>query len=133
MFLNHVKPYKHALAARMRRKPTEAERTLRKALYAACEGKYAVRFQVIMKGYVLDFYVPSRRVAIEVDGSSHDARSKYDENRDAVLRETCKVHTIRVSNQEVMSDVAAVVDRIMRFVSMFPAVKSWNEGLKYRR
>ena len=62
---------------------------------------------------ILDFYCPSARLAVEVDGATHneDARSERDAARDLWL-ERQGVDVIRVPASEVYRDVAAVADRI---------------------
>jgi very-short-patch-repair endonuclease len=75
------------------KRPTPAEKALRTALGDACAhakstgGKrFRFQFQAICAGYILDLYCASIRVAVEVDGSSHDGREKRDESRDAICR-----------------------------------------------
>lgn len=63
--------------------------------------------------YVVDFYCPELRLVIEVDGDSHspeDAK-KYDAARDAFLR-SCGLDVIRLQNDEVLSDMEGVLERL---------------------
>jgi very-short-patch-repair endonuclease len=69
------------------------------------------RRQAPFRGYFLDFVCNSRRLVIEVDGASHDARWEHDEVRDAVLsREGFK--TVRFSNASVRDNLDAVMERV---------------------
>jgi very-short-patch-repair endonuclease len=63
---------------------------------------------------ILDFYCPSARLAVEVDGSTHwdDAERERDAARDRWL-ERRGVVTMRIEASEVYRDLAAVVDGIM--------------------
>lgn len=72
------------LARSMRRDPTRSEALLWRALRGRGLG---VRFrrQHPIERYILDFYAPSIRLAIEVDGSIHERRRDSDAERDAVL------------------------------------------------
>ena len=64
--------------------------------------------------YVLDFYCAAARLAIEVDGTSHDgaARAKADARRSEFLRSQ-KVATVRVPAPAVLNDTHAAVARIV--------------------
>lgn len=54
--------------------------------------------------YFLDFYVPSKRLAIEVDGQYHQSITQelYDAERDNSFQ-SIGIKTIRISNNETMS------------------------------
>ncbi|AMO70859.1 endonuclease domain-containing protein [Sphingorhabdus sp. M41] len=67
--------------------------------------------------YILDFYCPSAKLGIEVDGMTHDmgCRPERDERRDWALSQK-GVETIRISAQEVLDDPADVADRILRYI-----------------
>ncbi|MBU1375908.1 MAG: DUF559 domain-containing protein [Alphaproteobacteria bacterium] len=63
---------------------------------------------------ILDFYCPSARLAVEVDGRTHwddDARRK-DAARDAWL-ESQGIATLRIPASEVYRDLGWVVDTIL--------------------
>ncbi len=64
--------------------------------------------------YILDFYCDAVRLAVEVDGASHDAagRPEHDLRRDAWL-EKSGISVLRVAARDVlkaMEDVVATVD-----------------------
>jgi very-short-patch-repair endonuclease len=67
--------------------------------------------------YILDFYCPSAKLAIEVDGMAHDMgnRPERDERRQRDLFQE-GVETIRISAQEVLLDPQDVADRILRYI-----------------
>lgn len=56
------------------------------------------------KMYFLDFYVPNKRIAIEVDGQYHQSitQESYDAVRDESFQ-SIGIKTIRISNNETMS------------------------------
>ncbi|OLV19753.1 endonuclease domain-containing protein [Deinococcus marmoris] len=72
---------------------------------------YPVKFrrQVPLLGYVLDFYAPSLRLCIELDGRSHDSAEAqvYDAQRSRVLAEA-GVQVLRLANAEVEGNFAGV-------------------------
>ena len=67
---------------------------------------------------ILDFYCPSARLAIEVDGSTHwdDAARERDEARDRWL-EGQGVRVLRVSASRVYRDLGGVVDGVLRLAA----------------
>tara|TARA_R110000824_G_scaffold209_14_gene1067 strand:+ start:730 stop:1125 length:396 start_codon:yes stop_codon:yes gene_type:complete len=75
------------------------------------------RRQHPLGSYIVDFYCPSAKLAIEVDGMAHDmgSRPERDERRDWALSQE-GVETIRISAQEILNDPADVADRILRYI-----------------
>jgi very-short-patch-repair endonuclease len=61
--------------------------------------------------YRADFYCPSARLVVEVDGSSHDNRHVYDRQRDADLA-AYGIETFRITNDQVLLGSADIVERI---------------------
>ncbi len=97
----------------LRRHLTPAEATLWKALKSSGAEGYKFRRQQGIGPFVLDFYCPQVRLCVELDGSSHDGKYEYDEQRTAYLsRQDIKV--IRFRNDQVWADVDAVVSEIVR-------------------
>ena len=67
--------------------------------------------------YILDFYCPSARLAVEVDGRSHDRpdRVAHDRRRTAWLRER-NIRVIRLAAESVRTELDGVLDFIARVV-----------------
>ena len=63
--------------------------------------------------YVLDFYCPRLRLAIEVDGPSHlvDGADEYDEDRQQHI-EAFGIQFLRFKNKDVSDNLNDVCDRI---------------------
>lgn len=59
-------------------------------------------FRIRKRSYFLDFFFPSRMLAIEIDGSSHKYRKERDRQRDADFR-SIGIRTIRIKNADVMN------------------------------
>ena len=74
-------------ARELRRKMTLPEVVLWRALRKGRLAGLRIRRQHPIGPYILDFYCPSARLAIEVDGSVHDitAQVRHDERRAAWL------------------------------------------------
>ena len=100
---------RHARA--MRRNPTPAEAALWRAFRRKSFAGLKIRRQVPYGRYILDFYVPADRLAIEVDGDSH-AESAADARRDAWLAAQ-GVRTLRFWNNEVTENIEGVLLRIL--------------------
>ncbi|MCC6626013.1 MAG: endonuclease domain-containing protein [Chloroflexi bacterium] len=94
----------------LRHASTPAERVLWRVLRDRQLGGTKVRRQHPCGPYILDFYVPRVRLAIEVDGETHgtDEAQAYDRARTAYLAAQ-GIRVLRVTNHEVMSHLAAVV------------------------
>jgi very-short-patch-repair endonuclease len=98
----------------LRRRLTEAEQRLWQALKGRQLEGAKVRRQYAVGPYILDFYYPSHRLAVEVDGSGHltdDARAQ-DAARTTYLEER-GLRVIRFTNLEVLGALEAVLDCIV--------------------
>lgn len=65
--------------------------------------------------YVLDFYCPAAKLAIEVDGFAHDTgdRPQRDERRTEWLR--CQgIDVLRIPAKDVLADPDSVADALLR-------------------
>ena len=71
------------------------------------------RQQYPVDGYILDFYCPRSKLAVELDGSQHDETEAqaYDQIRTALL-ETRRIRILRFTNERLMTDTALVLDTI---------------------
>ena len=77
-------------------------------------GGLKFRRQHPMGPFVLDFYCPAAKLAIEVDGAAHDMGNnpERDARRDAWLKEQ-GLRTLRVKAADVLDDLEAVVQMIV--------------------
>jgi len=77
--------------------------------------KLGVRFlrQYSIGSYVVDFYCPELKLAIEVDGATHitDEEIEYDKNRQSEI-ETLNVSFLRFTNPEIYENMFNVLDKI---------------------
>jgi len=71
------------------------------------------RRQYSVGAYVLDFYCPEVKLAIEIDGATHDGdeAAEYDANRQAWI-EQFGIRFLRFSNQQVRNDINSVLQII---------------------
>ena len=79
----------------------------------------AVKRQQVVGNYILDFFIPSKNIAIELDGSQHfdpEAR-EADKLRDASLS-SVGIKVIRYTNGDINRNFDGVVTDIMRIVGV---------------
>ena len=106
-------PEQRTFRKALRNNMTPAEATLWRALKGRSVGGLKFRRQQGIGPFILDFYCPECRLAIEVDGTSHDYKPDYDEERTAYLRAQ-GVTVLRFSNQQVFSCLDGVLAEILR-------------------
>ena len=68
--------------------------------------------------YIVDFYAPNAKLVVEVDGSQHLSleHGQNDGERDAYLA-GCGLQVLRFTNVEVLQEVDAVVDAVLKVLS----------------
>ena len=72
-------------------------------------------FQSLQYGYILDFYCPTLRLAIEVDGSSHNNKRGYDwERQDHLERKGIQI--FRANNVDVFSNPQGLANSLCKIM-----------------
>ena len=108
-------PTIRGFAQELRAKQTAAELKLGAALSAALVNQpYTLLAQHMLCGYILDFWIPESRLAIELDGKHHAGavQSRKDAARDRMLRSQ-HIQVYRIPNEEVLEDCSALAQRII--------------------
>jgi very-short-patch-repair endonuclease len=97
----------------LRNNATPAEQLLWSILQHSNLG-YKFRRQHSVGPYILDFYCPSERLAVELDGDSHftDDAIVYDSERTAYLN-GLGVRVVRFLNTDVYDNLQVVCERIL--------------------
>ena len=112
-------------AENMRQKPTAAESKVKQLLidssiFYLFQKSVAYRAKeqgvLILKGYIIDFYLPGEQIIIEVDGEYHDNQFQqvYDRVRDNRLIGICPKHVLRLKNNEVMDNLFNLPEALKR-------------------
>jgi very-short-patch-repair endonuclease len=91
----------------MRRAPTPAERKLWQGLRRHQVGDLKFRRQVPLGPYIADFYCPSARLVVEVDGVSH-IDAPEDSVRDVWMAKD-NIRVVRVSNGYVLRNLEGIL------------------------
>ncbi len=94
----------------MRRVPTRAEGRLWEWLRDRRFDGYKFRRQYPVGQYILDFYCPALKLAIEADGQQHEMRDlhQYDEERERFLRMR-GIEILRIPNVLLIRDDRNVI------------------------
>jgi very-short-patch-repair endonuclease len=81
----------------------------------------ALRFrrQHVIDGFIVDFYCPAARLAIEVDGEIHADQTDYDRERDRILTNR-GVRVLRFANDRIVHDLRACLLEIREAADQQP-------------
>ena len=85
-----------------------------------------------MDRFVLDFYCPEKRLAVEIDGEIHQAQDAADEERQKVL-ESMGIQFIRLPARLVEENISVGLERIRRATVSSPSPNSTGEGSREAR
>jgi len=109
----HNLPHQKAFRQALRTNGTAAEATLWRALKSAQLGGYKFRRQHGVGPYVLDFYCPAARLAVELDGAGHaDAVGQvHDAERDSYLG-ALGIRILRFENKLIWSNFDGITHAI---------------------
>ena len=74
----------------------------------------SVKRQMVIENYILDFYIPKARLAIEVDGRQHLAveHADRDAERDSDLK-SMGITVIRCRNEDIKNNFKRTCDLIL--------------------
>lgn len=106
----------------------ETRRKLRKnmplaeaLLWSKLRGKGLIgckfRRQYSIENYILDFYCPKQKLAIELDGESHyvEGALEYDTKRQEIIA-AYGIRVLRFPNTDVYENIEGVLMRIMEYL-----------------
>jgi len=106
-----AKPWKKAFASHLRRNMTWPEKLLWERIRDNQLG-VSCQAQSVVRGWILDFWIPKLKICIEIDGPSHLSRRAYDRKRDAAMKKR-DIITMRFKNEEVICNRNAVLSLIL--------------------
>ncbi len=69
--------------------------------------------------YILDFYCPTKKLAIEIDGSQHLENKEYDQERTDYLS-ILEIKVLRFWNNEINNNINGIVEKILSELSPSP-------------
>lgn len=71
--------------------------------------------QRIIGNYIVDFYVKTLGLVIEIDGNSHDDKEEYDTVRQSYM-ESLGLHVIRFSNHDLLNYPESVMTDLENYI-----------------
>ncbi|WP_232758729.1 endonuclease domain-containing protein [Flavobacterium sp. ALD4] len=106
-------------AKKLRENPTEAEEVMWLSLRNNQLDGYKFRRQHPLLNYVADFYCHQLKLVIEIDGEYHQTveQKKLDNERTENI-EFQGLKLIRFTNEEVISNISAVLNKIKEFIKI---------------
>lgn len=117
--MNHTynDPTRKEVRQYLRRHATQPEQVLWHHLRGSQINGLKFRRQYGVDVYILDFYCPELRLAIELDGDSHysEAGAKQDVERGEFLRKQ-NIKTLRFTNHEVMTNIEGILTIISSYL-----------------
>ena len=80
--------------------------------------KYKVLRQHPIDNYIVDFYIASKRLVLEIDGETHrtDKELAYDTKRTSML-ESYGLKVVRFTNSDVFENLEGVIQQIEEYLS----------------
>jgi very-short-patch-repair endonuclease len=103
----------------LRKEMTDAEKRLWSLLRNRQVDGLRFRTQHPVGPYILDFYCPAAKLAVEVDGMVHDKQQEQDLARTEHLSKF-GYRVVRCTNQEVLIEPNVVIERIRQALQYEP-------------
>jgi very-short-patch-repair endonuclease len=119
MTIHYNRKKEKPLRKRLRKRQTNAEIILWQALRGKKIKDLRFKRQYSIDCYVIDFYCPAKKLAIEIDGEIHNKSEvkNNDENREGYLKQF-GITFLRFKNQEVEKELKKVLFRINKYLSV---------------
>jgi very-short-patch-repair endonuclease len=107
------------------------EKLFLEKVYELClDKKYSIVREHSVFPYFIDFAFVNEKVAVEIDGSQHllPERKKRDDKKDELLKED-GWFILRVSENEVKTNINSVFDTIISIINDRPKIQSMKLGM----
>jgi very-short-patch-repair endonuclease len=118
-FHSQLSEEQRARARVLRRESTFPERKLWNALRGSQLCGLKFRRQHPIGPFFVDYYCHDQRLAIELDGASHDNRGQYDLERERYLK-SLNLRIVRFGNDDVLRDLDNVLRAILLACGLDP-------------
>jgi len=116
--MKSAKEFSKVLRAReLRKKATQAEQAPWQYLRDRNFFGKKFRRQYVFRGFVLDFYCPEDKLAIELDGPIHLKQKEYDRSREHIIGDH-GVKLLRSQNRKVLADTREVLRTIKKNLTL---------------
>lgn len=101
----------------LRKNQTEAENVLWQKIRGRKVNNLKFHRQYSVGPYILDFFCPEIRLAIELDGEQHKDQKEYDKERDLFLKDK-DINVVRFWNHEVLGGIGKILEIIEENVKL---------------
>ena len=103
----------------LRKNQTEVENILWQYLRNRKTSDCKFRRQYSVDNYIIDFYCPRLKLAIEMDGEIHNIpeHKEYDEKRQTDI-EVYNIKFLRITNEEFLNDPNKAFERIENMINL---------------
>jgi len=124
MTLHYNKQSEKAKRRQLRRDQTPTEALVWRYLRNRQMLKFKFRRQYSVDKFVLDFYSPQLRLAIEIDGDVHELpeQKEYDIDRQNYI-EKFAIKFLRIKNEELLGNPNKAFDRIEKEIILISSKK----------
>ena len=80
---------------------------------------FSVKRQFVIENYIVDFYIPSKKVVVEIDGAQHgrEADREVDKERDMRLGEY-GIRVIRYTNRDINKNMSGVTANLLKILGV---------------
>ncbi len=109
-----------AVARKLRKQSTDAERKLWRHLRAHRMAGYKFKRQVVIEPYIVDFACLEARLIVEADGGQHLEQVEDDLKRSEFL-ESLGYKVLRFWNDEILCSIDIVLERIHGYLIEAPS------------
>jgi very-short-patch-repair endonuclease len=111
---HYYKPHLKMIAKQLRNNMTETEIRLWNQLKRGQLNGLKFLRQKPLGRYIVDFYCPSNKIVIEIDGAEHLEALKVinDAERDDYLQEKLKLKVLRFNSSDVYNNIDGVITKI---------------------
>jgi len=112
-----AQPWRTNRSRTLRSQPISAEAKLWRELRNRRLGGHKFARQAPIRPYFADFVCREKKVAVEVDGSTHSSEREvaYDERRKLHLQQL-GYRVFRVSNDDIYNNLNSVLDALLGFI-----------------
>lgn len=117
------------LAKYFRKHPTKSEHLLWQKIRNKKFLNLKFKRQYIILGYIIDFYCPPYKLAIEIDGRIHENTMQNDKKRQKIIEEK-ELIFIRFKSKDVENNIDDVLNKIKKFIKNinFPSPSKMERG-----
>lgn len=104
----------------LRNRATDAEQILWYYLQGKQLAGYKFRRQYSIGKYVVDFYCPKLRLAIEIDGDTHFEKKVIEgDKRRQKFIELFGIQFLRFTNSDIYESINEVIEKILEFIDRY--------------